>query len=594
MNDATGDRVTYQVTLDPARHQLLVEMRIPNPPDGEVTLETPSWVPGDYSFATYARDVFDCAAIEVETGAALEMRREGLSGYTVRHNGGELLVSYRSSASSADFSEACGVLGCENGVLLGTRYLRLAGASSPCRVTYVVPDGWAIHHPSGARQLGERSWEYTGYEQLLDTPVSFGKFDLITRKVRGTDFHHVFLNRGIGFEEGVEGFVDDLVKVAEVYFNIFGAFPFADYTYVLSLNPSDGWGLEHLSSTMVGLDPSTFYDTDQYKVSVRVCAHELFHAWNVRRLRPGPLGDLAQALEAGSFSDGLWVAEGFTRYYEFLSCTRTGVYSPEQFFSAVTNYYAHLAALPAYRRVSPADSSLATYLNHEKYPGRANSAIDYYDAGMVIAFELDAILRSAANGQSLDVMFAAFYDRYVGRGAGYAIKDICAFAGDLVPGLGRLLMDKAMQPARLDLPAQLASLGFQVGEQTASYLGLIMQGDVGPAIYSVLDTGPASATGLASADVVLGVDGCPFTIEALRQAGAHGEEVVLDVLRGNQPHRYTVTPGTRTVFSALTWQGTARQAGLIAAWLATPFVPAKGQRFALDFYENFHGVETVI
>lgn len=586
--------VEYTVTLDPARHQLLVKMRIPNLPAGELRLQSPTWVPGDYSFANYGRDIFACSASDATNGAVLALRRDGLADYTVQHGGGELLVSYRAAASSADFSEACGVLGDQNGVLLGTRYLRVAGTNGPCLVNYEVPAGWPIHHPSGARQVGERSWEYTDYEQLLDTPVCFGRFDLITRNVRGTDFHHLFLTRGVGFDEGVEGFVDDLVKIADDYFTVFGSFPFADYTYVLSLNPGDGWGLEHLSASMVGLDPSTFYDTDQYKVSVRVCAHELFHAWNVRRLRPSPLDNLAHALETGSFTDGLWVAEGFTRYYEFLSCTRTGVYSPGQFFSAVTSYYLHLAALPAYQCVSPADSSSASYLNHDKYPGRANSAIDYYDAGMVIAFELDAILRSETGGQSLDSMFAAFYQRYAGQGAGYTIKDICAFAGDLVPGLGRRLWEKATQPARLELPAQLAKLGFKVIEQGVSYLGVIMQGDVGPALYSVLDNTPAGASGLAAEDVVCAVNGYPYSIEAIQQAGAHGREVVLDVMRGNQPHRYTIEPGQRTVIGELVWEGCAQQASLIAAWLGATFAPARGQVFALDFYENFHGVETVV
>jgi len=592
MNEHT--LVEYSVTLDPAHHQLQVKMRIPEQPAGELRLEVPTWVPGDYSFANYARDIFACSASDAETGTALVVRRSGLAGYTVQHGGGELLVSYSATASSADFSEACGVLGDQNGVLLGTRYLRVAGSAGPCIVHYEVPAGWPIHHPSGARQIAERSWEYSGYEQLLDTPVCFGHFDLITRNISGTNFHHLFLTRGIGFDDGAEGFVDDLVKIAEDYFAIFGSFPFADYTYVLSLNPSDGWGLEHLSSTMVGLDPSTFYDADQYKVSVRVCAHELFHAWNVRRLRPSPLDNLARELETGSFTDGLWVAEGFTRYYEFLSCTRAGVYTPDQFFSAVTNYYAHLSALPAYQRVSPADSSSASYLNHEKYPGRANSAIDYYDAGMVIAFELDAILRSEAEGQSLDVMFAAFYHRYVGQGAGYSIKDICAFAGDLVPGLGRRLMEKASQPARIELPAQLSKLGFNVIEHSVPYLGVIMQDDVGPAIYSVLDNSPAGDSGLAAEDVLFAVNGYPYSVEAIRQASAHGRDVVLDALRGNQPHRYRIIPGTRNVIGELVWNGSVEQASLIAAWLGAQFAPARGQVFTLDFYENFHGVETVL
>ena len=415
--------VTYQVRLNPARHELDIVIEIADPPPGALTLATPTWVPGDYDFATYGRDVFDVKALDRETGAPLPVRRRGWSSYKVEADGRALRVRYRASAASVDFSEGCGVLGDLNGVLLGTRYLRVVEHNGGCAVRYQIPEGWAVHHPSGATPLGDNTWAYDGYERLLDTPVAFGQFDLISRDVRGTTFHHLFLNRAVGFEGGVEAFVDDLVKVSEAFHDIYGSFPFADYTFVMSFNPNDSWGLEHLSSTMVGLDPSTFYDEDQYKVSVRVCAHELFHAWNVRRLRPAPLMRLD--FEAGDFTEGLWVAEGFTRYYEFLSCTRTGIYTPEQFLSAVTGYYTHLTAIPAYRRVSPADSSAASYLNHDKYPGRANSAIDYYDAGMVIAFELDAILRTETHGrQSLDTVFAAFYEAYVGKGAGYTVDDL--------------------------------------------------------------------------------------------------------------------------------------------------------------------------
>lgn len=584
-------KVDYHVALDPARHELRVELRLEDLAPGTLALATPTWVPGDYDFQTFGRDLFDVRARQ-PGGGAVRLRRDGWSGYTFEHGADAVTVTYRAAAASVDFSEECGVLGDRNGVLLGTRYLRVRGHAGPCRVHYEVPAGWRIHHAAGARQVGERSWEYDGYEQLLDTPVAFGMFDLITRQVRGTAFHHVFLTRGVGYEGGVEGFVTRLCKIAETYHDMFGAFPFENYTYVLSLNPNDSWGLEHLSGTMVGLDPATFYDDDQYKVSVRVCAHELFHAWNVRRLRPLPLGRLD--LEQGCFSDGLWVAEGFTRYYEFLSCTRTGIYTAGQFFSVVANYYAHLVALPAYDRVSPADSSAATYLNHDKYPGRANSAIDYYDAGMVIAFELDAILRREAPGLSLDRVFAAFYHAYVGLGQGYTVAQLCAFADERLPGLGQRLERKAMEPAGLDLPNCLRRLGFEVGEAALPYVGLIVQNDTGPAIYSVLDTSPAGESGLAAEDVIVSVNGSPYSLEALSWAAAHEKAVVLDVLRGNQARTCTIIPGTRTALTGLAWTGSTEQADLIAQWLGCPFAPAPSQIFPLDFYENFHGIETVI
>ncbi|WAT13516.1 PDZ domain-containing protein [Xanthomonas fragariae] len=585
--------VIYQVRLDPARQELAVAVDIVDPPSGPLTLATPTWVPGDYDFATYGRDVFDVKAVDHQTGAPIMVRRRGWSGYRVEANGRSVRIHYRASAASVDFGEACGVLGDLNGVLLGTRYLRVDAYDGPCTARYEIPSFWAIHHPSGATPMGDNAWTYDSYARLLDTPVAFGAFELLTRSVRGTPFYYLFLDRAVGFEGRAETFVDDLVKIAEVFHAIFGEFPFADYTFVMSFNPSNSWGLEHLSSTMVGLDPSTFYDDDQYKVSIRVCAHELFHAWNVRRLRPAPLEHLD--LENGDFTQGLWVAEGFTRYYEFLSCARTGVYTPEQFLSAVMGYYTHLTALPAYTRVSPADASSATYLNHDKYPGRANSAIDYYDAGMVIAFELDAMLRMATRGlQSLDTVFASFYQAYAGQGAGYTVEMVCAFFDQHLQGLGELIRIKALEPARLDLPAQLSALGFSVDEGSLPLLGLILDDDAGPGVYSVLDGSPASTSGLAAEDVIVDVNGYPFSLEGLIWATAHETQVVLGILRGNQQRVCTATPGTRRTVTSLAWFGSPEQAEAIASWLHTPFSPAPGQEIPLDFYENFHGVETVI
>ena len=168
----------------------------------------------------------------------------------------------------------------------------------------------------------------------------------------------------------------------------------------------------------------------------------------------------------GTFTEGLWLAEGFTRYYEFLTCTRTGVYSPEQFFSAVVNYYRHLEVLPAYHRVSAVDSSLATYLNHgKKYPGRVNNCIDYYDKGMLIAFSADTVLRVEKAGSTLDEAFAAFYARFAGQGAGYTCTDVRAFFDQIHSGVGSRIYREATEPAGLDVAGLLGRLGFRVEER---------------------------------------------------------------------------------------------------------------------------------
>ncbi|MFN2586813.1 MAG: hypothetical protein ABR613_01665 [Actinomycetota bacterium] len=359
------------------------------------------------------------------------------------------------------------------------------------------------------------------------------------------------------------------------------------------MNPNAQWGLEHLTSTMVGLGPDVFTNADQNATGVRVCAHELFHAWNVRRLRPAPLGDLD--LTGGNFTEGLWVAEGFTRYYEFLSCTRAGVYTPAQFFSAVVNYYRHLEALPAYERVSPVDASLASFLNHDdKYPGRVNDAIDYYDAGMLIAFATDVLLRTETPLESLDTAFAAFYKEFAGRGAGYTPETLRDFFEQLHPGSGKLAYAAATAPGALPVVDALVRLGFEVHHGQVPTLGVVFLNDGAPTIYGVLDDSPAAAAGIASEDVIAAVDRRPFELPTLEWAVGHSRSVEIEVWRGNERLQRTVAPEPRDRIARLVWKGDGAQTALVARWLGQPFDLPPGTGVPLDFYENFHGVETVV
>jgi predicted metalloprotease with PDZ domain len=592
---AAPNIVSYQVRVLPNEHEVQVELQLEGPAaEEEVRLEVPTWVPGDYAFMQYGRDLFDLKAIDARTGKELTVTREHWQGFRVRGGQGSVLVSYRAYAYVPDFGEPCGLVENDYAVLLGTRYLRVPASPGPCRVTYQLPAGWAFHHASGASQVGEGpAWDYPSFEVLLDTPVVLGRFDCRERLIQGTPFYFVFLDNALGYESQVELLLDGMARIVEALYEVFGSFPFHDYTFILSLSPVNEWGLEHLSSSMCGLGPDLFIDPGKRAYGMRVCAHELFHAWNVRRLRPAPLKQFD--LRNGSFTEGLWVAEGFTRYYEFLICTRAGVYTPEQFFSAIVNYYRHLEDLPAYERVSAVDSSVATYLNHGKYPGRCNNSIDYYDKGMLIAFDLDAALRLHPRGDSLDDAFRVFYEKFVDSQLGYTTAEVLQFFEERQPGLGQLLAREAQQPSGLTVEAHLQQLGFRVDRESVFSLGLLFNNATGPAIYNVLDSSPAGRCGLAPGDVLTRINGFPFSMAGLMWAGGRAEPVSLEVVRGQRALTMTVTPSRRNRISSLRWAGSDEQARRIQAWLrCDDFRPAAGQSFNLDFYENFHGIETVL
>ncbi|MCP4630638.1 MAG: hypothetical protein GY850_45065, partial [bacterium] len=573
--------------------------------DGKLLLMLPDWVPGYYNFEPYGRDIFSVAAWDAE-GKSLPVDRKGFSGYTIDVNQGPVTVTYQASCYEPDLGDAMGLVDSDYAVLMGTRYLFCPDHLGECSVDYgELPDNWKIHHPSGATREGDANkWVYPGFEILLDTPVCFGNFTLLSKNIDKTPFYFLFVDKGVGFEAKRDLFVDKVYSTAKEMYKIFGLFPFSDYTFVLSLNPRADWGLEHLTSNMSGLGPEVFVDDKAFSAGIRVCAHELFHAWNVRRLRPSPLGQLSHHLDCGCFTEGLWIGEGFTRYYEFLISARVGAYTPDEFFSAIAGYFQHLTQQPAYTRCSVADSSLSTYMNHSKYPGRVNNSIDYYDKGMLIAFGLDARLRDVnaeATYPSLDEAFRAFYLEYFGKGStvppnyeGYTTKNAIDFFENVQDGLGPILEGQVEEAGNLDTDAQFEALGFEVNWTETNCLGIFFLNNGEPTIYGVGDTSAAGEVGLAPQDVIQTINGFQFSKAALVWVASQPAPVTLEVLRGHRPLVFKLIPKPFRKLSHLIWKGTEKQAANIRQWLNNEdFNPKAGQKFDLDFYENFHGKETM-
>jgi len=580
--------VSYRVRVLPEAHELELEIRFLGL-TGPLKLELPTWVPGAYGFMKYGRDLVSIRARELATGAELTVSREGWQGYRVNSNGRDIAVTYRAFAHDVAWGELTGILDHTQAVLLGARYLFAPEHKGPVTVDYELPTGWKLHHPAGAKRLGPARFEYPSYSVLLDTPVVIGAFESLVRQSDGIDFHFVFLDKAVGFETHLSPFIDGVMAVAEECRKLFGSYPFENYTFIFTFNPKAGWGLEHANATQIALDGDALFDAKSRFDAIRVCAHELFHAWNVCRLKPAPLGNPDHS--RGSFTDALWVSEGFTRYYEFVFAARANESSAGCFFSNVVNYYKHLTALPAYHRVSAVDSSLTTFLNHNRYPGSVNNTVDYYDLGMLIAFDLDVALRFA--NSSLDLEFAEFYRARVGQGEGFTSAELRQFLTSRQPSLEALLVREIEQAGKLSTESALEQLGFHLFNEEYRILGLVLQDDKGPAVANVLDDGPASAAGIAPGDEIVRVAGHPFQLNALKWLIKNGAPIELEVLRGHRRFTFTVPSVQREALSVLTWNGNSEQARRLESWLGKlEFKP--GDAIPLTDYSNFHGVQTVI
>ncbi len=589
--------ITFDVTLLPDAHELRVVMTIQRPADAAspISVRIPTWVPGDYRFVPQARDLFGLTATDAHD-APLTVARDGWQGWTIAGGTGTVTLQYTASAQDNDMTESAGYVQASNAIVLGPRYLYIPGYSAAVSVSYHLPEPWAnkVHCPEGPVQIGPHAWRFDSYEQLVDTPIVFG--DVTYFPPDGDPFEFVFVDTAIGFDTpndttGVtrgEQLVAQVRRAASTFGAMFGGYPFERYTFILSCSPANDWGLEHLTSTMCGLDPEVFVNDDTFATAVRVCAHELFHAWNVRRLRPQPLNCLGDRWTSGAFTDGLWVAEGFTRYYEFLASTRAQAYTASQFFSNIVGYDQHLTLLPAYGRVTAEDASYASYLNHGKYDGCCNNSIDYYDKGMLIAFMADVLLRKG--GTSLDAVFAGFYrDREPQQGCGYTDEQVFSWFEDH----GVDLRTVATQPRALQTATMLGELGLEAEQQDVPLLGVIFRDALGDTLGDVLDNSAAAQAGLAPGDVLTAINGFAYTPTALTWMVAHAQTFELTVLRGHLVFSVEVTPTTVQRITALRCQSTPEQLQAIEQWLGHSDL-ATGTSIPLAFYENFHGIDVFV
>lgn len=242
--------------------------------------------------------------------------------------------------------------------------------------------------------------------------------------------------------------------------------------------------------------------------------------------------------------------------------------------------------------MSALDSSRAAFLNHHRFPGAVNGSLDYYDQGMLVAFDVDVALRMA--GDSLDAAFRDFFSAWAGRGAGYRSEDVLQFLHTRLPEAGALAARGVQEPAGPRTEASLRELGFDAVRTDVGYLGVVLKDNTGPKVSDVADTSPAAQAGLAPGDELLALDGRPFRLAALRYCLQHRKGVSLSFRRQERTLRAEVEVGRRSDVTALIWAGDGRQLERVRGWLQAPdFHPRDGEAIPLDAYDNFHGIQTL-
>ena len=402
--------------------------------------------------------------------------------------------------------------------------------------------------PSDVRNASARTLRYAArdFDELLDSPIVCGDVDVRERMVGGVP-HLVATIGGDGVWDP-ERAADDVERIVTAQHAFWGVVPYPRYVF-FNVLLGGGGGLEHSRSTMMMGDRWDARDEDAYRGWLGLASHELFHTWNVKRLRPEVLGPFDYEHEV--YLEELWIVEGVTSYYDDLLVHRAGLSSREQYLAALSKQIQRLQDNPGRSIQSLADASFDTWIKFYRPDEHARSSrVSYYVKGAIVAFLLDAELRRLDH--SLDDVMRAAYERFGERG--YTRESFRALVSeiageDLSPFFARTVDDTA----ELDYAPALAQFGLRFrpvtpNENAPAWLGADVANEGGRLMVREVASGtPAHAAGLQVEDELIAFDDerLPAQLDERLGRMRAGTEIDVTIARRGRVRRLRVALGAR-------------------------------------------------
>jgi predicted metalloprotease with PDZ domain len=422
------DPISYTLRFPaPETHYVEVEARIPTGGQAALELMMPVWTPGSYVLREYARNVEGFAA-QGEKGEPLAARKTTKNRWRVETGGRpSILLRYRvygrEMSVRTNFIDAGFAL--VNGAATFMALVEPKEVRRPFDIQVVPAARWkAVLSPlppsPQAAPPGARAFRAPDFDTLVDSPLYAGNPEVQEFEVAGRK-HQLVNEGGAGVWDGARA-AADLERLVREEIAFWGFAPYPHYIF-FNLLTEDSGGLEHKDATV--LMSSRFrYRTREGRIDwLGLAGHEMFHAWNVKRLRPVELDRFDYEREA--YTESLWVAEGLTSYYDDLLIARAGLMRRDEYLKRLSKQIDGLETGPG-RLVQPLkmasfDAWIKYYRKDENF---ANSGVSYYTKGAIVGFLLDAEIRRATGGaKSLDDAMRLAYRRYAGE-RGYTPEEL--------------------------------------------------------------------------------------------------------------------------------------------------------------------------
>ena len=550
----------HLILTHPNLHLVTVEITAGKVSGDSLEFIMPAWSPGRYAIYDFAKNVqeFEATGAQGQSLAWTNLDKQTWH-VDARQAGGIIKARYRVFANdlNGSFSQFDNSHANLNGPSI---FMYIAGhKSDPLTLTVDAPKDWQLI--SGfSESPSERTFQAPDYDRLVDTPLEASKeIKLAQFQERGKTIRvavHAYDEGDADTAKLLEG----LKKIVHAEMALMPAPDFEHYTFIFHFAPdiSMGDGMEHLNSTQIILRGSLSSSLDE---ALETAAHEFFHLWNVKRLRPAELGPFDYTREV--YTPSLWFVEGVTTYVAYLSLLRSGLWTREQFLARLSDEIRTLEEEPGRTLMSAESSSFHAWF-YDRSPQMqetdfANSIISYYNKGALLGMLLDLEILSRTQGAKslLDVLsslYHKFYETapatYYGPGHAYSEQDILealneVAESDFTPFFDSYVRGTAPLPYGRALGMAGLTLRIILPEGSPPTIGITALPDNrGLRVFAVRPGGAADRAGLGRDDLLLAVDKQSLAGADLNErlkAYPPGASVLFTVERHGRPEIITVT-----------------------------------------------------
>jgi len=552
----SAPEITYKVSMSmPSSHLIEVEMNVKwaNMP-AQTEIKMPVWTPGSYLIREYSRQVQDFAASGAN-GGKLGWRKINKNTWQI-DTGSAKAFTVRYKVYANDLSVRTPELNDEHLFLPPAAvFMYPAGQLAAPSTVEVSPFGnWKVATGLPAVSGKKNTFRASSFDILFDSPFEVSDFAEKEFTVKGKLHRYIVTGKG---NYDLDRMAADTAKIVEQAYDIFGELPYDNYTFLLNLR--GGGGLEHLNSTALQF-PAFAFDSEQgYSRFLSLVAHEYFHCFNVKRIRPDALGPFDYENE--NYTKLLWVAEGGTSYFDGLLRLRAGLQNDRELLSSEASIIEQLYLTPGRFQTSLEEASFDAWIKYYRTDENAvNNQISYYDKGELVNFLLDISIRADSNGQkSLDDVMRFLYNEFYKKGKNYTPADyqrICEMMAG--KSLDWFFAEYVRGRSEIDYDSILNRIGLQLvatkPENDTGYVGANLDFGDTITVRAVPEGTPAWNAGLNSGDEIVAADGYKASrqlLDGIRARKKAGDTLTLTVFRRGKLREINVVLG-RTPASGYT------------------------------------------